>query len=422
MISKIVIAFTFLLAFFSVNTIFGQEKKFDGDPDKAFETARNLAFNQHRKQAQDSLVFILGSYPDYHDIREFLATTYSWDEDYKKAEKEFTYILNKDSKRKTTWIAAIKNELWANMPFIALEKSNEALKIFPNDPDILYLKASAYEKTKNPLEAMSTIELVLNQNPDNQEAKDFKINLNKSLSQNTIGINSSVDFYSSTFNPMQYYTFRYGRQTKYGSIIAKVNLNRRFDENGAQYEVDLYPKITKGLYAYVNFGLANSFLFPDMRYGAELYKSLPKSFEVSLGFRTLKYATSTTNIFTGSVGWYNGNNYWSFRPYLTPGDTGTSKSGNLIFRRYRSDADNYLELSAGMGYSPENNQNNISGNLAPIVDLKSQKINTGYYFSSPNKRNNWGTQFGVTHQEKTFDQGNYFWIYTLALSWEVKFK
>lgn len=422
MISKIVIAFTFLLAFFSVNTIFGQEKKFDGDPDKAFETARNLAFNQHRKQAQDSLVFILGSYPDYHDIREFLATTYSWDEDYKKAGKEFAYILDKDSKRKSTWIATIKNELWANMPFMALEKSNEALKIFPNDPDILYLKASAYEKTKNPLEAMSTIELVLNQNPDNQEAKDFKINLNKSLSQNTIGINSSVDFYSSTFNPMQYYTFRYGRQTKYGSIIAKVNLNRRFDENGAQYEVDLYPKITKGLYAYVNFGLANSFLFPDMRYGAELYKSLPKSFEVSLGFRTLKYATSTTNIFTGSVGWYNGNNYWSFRPYLTPGDTGTSKSGNLIFRRYRSDADNYLELSAGMGYSPENNQNNISGNLAPIVDLKSQKINTGYYFSSPNKRNNWGTQFGVTHQEKTFDQGNYFWIYTLALSWEVKFK
>lgn len=422
MISKIVIAFSFILTFFSVNTLFGQEKKFNGDPDKAFEIARNLAFNLHRKQAQDSLVYILGSYPDYHDIREFLATTYSWDEEYKKSRKEFDYILDKDSKRKTTWIAAIKNELWANMPFIALEKSNEALKIFPNDSEILYWKASAYEKTQNPLEALSTIQLVLKHNPDNQEAKEYKINLNKTLSQNIIGINTSIDIYSSSFNPMQYYTLRYGRQTKYGSVLAKVNVNRRFDENGAQYEVDLYPKITKGLYAYVNFGLANSFLFPDLRYGAELYKSLPKSFEISLGFRTLKYETSTTNIFTGAVGWYNGNNYWSFRPYLTPGDTGTSKSGNLIFRRYRNDANNYLELAVGMGYSPENNQNNISGNLASIVALKSRKINTAYYFSSSNQRNNWGTQFGITHQEKSFDQGKYFWIYTLALSWELKFK
>ena len=415
MISKIVIKLICIWIILSAIQMSGQEKKFDGDPDSAFKTARELAFNKQRKQAQDSLLFILTKYPDYHDIREFLGSTYSWDEDYKKARKEFAYILEKDSKRKSTWIVDIKNELWANMPFIALEKSNDALKIFPNDPDIMYLKASAYEKAKNPLEAMSTIQLVLNQDPDNQEAKEYKINLNKSLSQNTVGINASVDIYSETFNPMQYYTFRYGRQTKYGSIIAKVNVNRRFDENGAQYEVDLYPKITKGLYAYVNFGLANSFLFPDIRYGAELYKSLPKSFEVSLGFRTLKYSTSTTNIFTGSVGWYNGNNYWSIRPYLTPGETGTSKSGNLIFRRYRSDADNYLELSAGLGYSPENNQNNISGNLAPIVDLKSQKINTGYYFSSPNKRNNWGTQFGVTHQEKSFDQGSYFWIYALGL-------
>jgi YaiO family outer membrane protein len=422
MISKIVTKLSIILIFTFAFQMFGQEKKFSGDPDKAFKTAQELAFNKQRKQAQDTLLFILTKYPDYHDIREFLATTYSWDEEYKKAKSEFAYILDKDSKRKTTWVAAIKNEIWATKPFVALEMSNEALKIFPNDPDILYLKASAYEKTKNPLEALSTIQLVINQYPDNQKAKDYKINLNKTLSQNNIGITSAVDIYSDTFNPMQYYSFKYGRQTKYGSIIAKVNLNRRFDENGVQYEIDLYPKIAKGLYAYVNFGLANSFLFPEIRYGAELYKSLPKSFEASLGFRTLKYSTSTTNIFTGAVGWYNGNNYWTFRTYLTPGDTGLSKSGNLIFRRYRSDADNYLELSAGLGYSPENNQNNISGNLAPIVELKSQKINTGYYFSSPNKRNNWGTQFGITHQEKTFDQGTFFWIYTIALSWELKFK
>ncbi|WP_291098896.1 MULTISPECIES: YaiO family outer membrane beta-barrel protein [unclassified Flavobacterium] len=421
MISKIIIKFSFILAFLCVSQMFSQEKIYNGNPDTSFETARNLAFNQHRKQAQDTLLFILTKYPDYHDIRSFLATTYSWDGDYKKARKEFAYILEKDSKIKDTWIAAIKNELWGDMPFIALEMTTEALKIFPADAEIVYLKASAQEKTNNPLEALSTIQSVLDKNPDDQNAKDYKVSLNKALRQNSIGIKTAVDLYSKVFDPMQYYTLKYSRQTKYGSIIGSVNFNRRFNENGKQFEVDLYPKISKGFYAYLNIGLSNSFLFPDIKYGAELYKSLPKSFEASLGFRTLKY-TTTTNIYTGSIGWYNGNSYWSFRTYLTPGDSGISKSGTLTYRKYQSDAENYVGISYGMGFSPEINQFDFSGNEATIVDLKSQKVNLSYYFTSSNKRNAWGTQFGVTHQEISFDQGNYFWIYSLSLLWDIKFK
>jgi len=421
MISKIVIKLVCVWTFLSVFQMSGQEKKYNGDPDTSFETARTLAFNKQRKQAQDTLLSILSKYPDYHEIRSFLATTYSWDGEYKKARKEFAYVLEKDSKSKSTWIAAIKNESWANMPFAALEMTTEALKIFPDDAEILYLKASAQESTNNPIEALNTVELILDKNPEDQKAKDYKSSLNKILNQNSIGITAAVELYSYVFDPMQYHTFKYGRQTKYGSIIGKVNFNRKFNENGLQYEVDLYPKISKGLYAYLNLGLSNSFLFPDVRFGAELYKSLPKSFEVSLGFRTLKYSTTTT-IYTGSLGWYHGNSYWSFRPYITPGGAGTSSSGTIAYRRYRSDADNYLGLSLGFGFSPETNQFIFNGNESSIINLKSEKFNLGYYFSSSNKQNVWGTQFGVAHQEIISDPGNYFWIYSLTLSWELKFK
>jgi len=220
---------------------------------------------------------------------------------------------------------------------------------------------------------------------------------------------------------MQYYTLNYGRQTKYGSIVAKMNFSRRFNDNGVQFEVDMYPKITKGLYAYLNVGFSDSYLYPDVRYGAELYKSLPKSFEVSLGFRALKYST-TTNIYTGSVGWYTGNSYWSFRPYLTPGDSGTSKSGVINYRKYRSDADNYFSVSLGMGFSPEFERFSLEGNEEAIIDLQSQKLNVGYYFTSSNKQNAWGTQLGVTHQEINFNPGNYFWIYSVGINWELKFR
>lgn len=410
-----------LIAFISFLQMQGQVISYNGDPDTSFETARNLAFNKQRKQAQDTLLSILTKYPDYYDIRSFLATTYSWDADYKKARKEFSSILEKDAKRKDTWIAAINNELWDEAPFTALKMTTNALVIFPEDPELLYLKASAQEKTNNPIEALQTIQSILNQNPENQKAKDYKNSLNYTFRKNSIGIKSTVDIYSEVFDPMQYHTLNYTRQTKYGSIIGKLNFNRRFNENGSQVEFDLYPKITKGFYAYLNIGFANSFLFPDLRYGMELYKSLPHSFEVSLGLRALKYTTTTT-IYTGSIGWYNGNSYWSFRPYITPGGTGTSTSGTLTYRKYRSDADNYLDLSFGMGISPEINQFIFDGNGTNIVNLKSQKLSIGYYFTTSNKRNALGTQFNVSHQEIIFDQGNYFWVYSLSLQWDLRFK
>ena len=421
MITKKIVKMTMVFCFALIFQMYGQEEKYNGNPDTSFETARNLAFNKQRKQAQDTLLHILTKYPDYHDIRSFLATTYSWDGDYKKARNEFNYVLEKDPQNKSTWVAAIKNEIWGDKPYTALEMTTQALKNIPEDAEILYLKASALEKTNKSLEALTTLDAILKKNPEDQNAIAYKTSLNTTLRKNTIGLRTEVDVYSQVFDPMQYHTLNYSRQTKYGSIIAKFNFNRRFNENGTQIEFDLYPKIAKGLYAYLNVGFANTFLFPDLRYGAELYQSLPKSFEASIGFRSLQY-TTTTNIYTGSIGWYTGNSYFSFRPYFTPGDTGTSTSGTFTYRKYRSDADNFIGFAFGMGFSPEINQFNFSGNENAIVDLKSQKLNLSYNFTSNNKQNAWGLQLGVAHQEITFDQGNYFWIYNFAVIWDLRFR
>ena len=177
MITKIITKLTFIIVFFVSVQTQGQEKIYNGNPDTSFETARNLAFNQQRKAAQDTLLNILSKYPNYNEIRSFLATTYSWDGDYKKARKTFATVLENDGKSKETWVAAIKNELWADMPYAALEMTNNALKIFPNDPELLYVKASAQENTNNPLDALNTIQSVLDQNPADQKAKDYKKNL-----------------------------------------------------------------------------------------------------------------------------------------------------------------------------------------------------------------------------------------------------
>ncbi len=421
MISKSIIKLSILISFLSILQMQGQTVPYNGNPDTSFETARKLAFNQQRKQAQDTLTNILTKYPNYHDIRSFLATTYAWDGDYKKARKEFAFVIEKAPENKENWVAAIKNESWSEAPYEALEMSKKALKIFPNDSDITILKATALKNTNNSLEAQSTIKELIAKNPEDQKAKEFLADLNASLRTNSIGVRAAVELYSKVFDPMQFYTLSYSKQTKYGSIIGKYNFSRRFSENGSQIEFDLYPKITKGLYAYLNVGFANTFLFPDLRYGAELYKSLPHSLEISAGFRTLKYST-TTNIYTGSIGWYTGNSYWSLRPYFTPGDGGTSTSAALNYRKYRSNADNYLSFVYSMGISPEVNQFIFDANDARIINLKTQRFNVGYFFTTSKNKDAWGAQFDVAHQEISFDPGNYFWVYSLTVSWNLKFK
>src|SRR6478736_1695762 len=187
MISK-VIKLTLVLCFISFGQAFGQEKPYNGDPDASFATARNLAFKQQRKQAQDTLVNILTKYPNYHEVRNFLATTYSWDGDHKKANKEFDIVLKEDSKNKGAWSGSIQNQLWANAPFIALEMADQALKQLPDDEDILLLRAKAQENTNNPVAALTTVKSILNKNPENQKAKELKNSLNRAISMNTIGI------------------------------------------------------------------------------------------------------------------------------------------------------------------------------------------------------------------------------------------
>jgi YaiO family outer membrane protein len=413
-----------LLILLTDNTI-AQKKVFDGNPDTAFKIARDLAFNGKRAQAQDSLRFILTSYPNYLDIRAFLASTYSWDGKYAKARKEFQYVLNKDKTRKTDWIAYIKNEQYAEKYHKALLLSETALKIFYNDADLLLLKAKSEFNRRNREEAYRIVKKAVILHPKNELLQNYKNSLEAELRFNTIGITFDIDYYDfdkENGRANMYYTaLSYSRQTKYGSIISRFNYSNRFETDNYQFEIDMYPRIINGLYAYVNAGYSNSPLNPTQRYGFELYKSLPKSLELSLGFRWLKFTTETT-IYTGSLGWYTGNSYLGLRGYVTPGDPGTSGSGRVIYRKFRSDADNYFNLEVGFGASPALDRFAPGFTGDEIFQLDSQALVLGYFFSTKNKKNLWGFTASMFREEKPFSKGEFFLYPAVGASYAIRFK
>ena len=144
--------------------------------------------------------------------------------------------------------------------------------------------------------------------------------------------------------------------------------------------------------------------------------------ELLLNEVNLIIVSSDTNGNITYVSSATGNSYWSFRTYVTPGDAGSSKSGTLNYRKYRSDADNYFSIAAGIGFSPEIDPFPLNDDEEAIFDLKSQKFNMGYYFTSSNKQHAWGTKFSLAHEEKSFSRGEYYLIYSLGISYNVKFK
>jgi YaiO family outer membrane protein len=136
-----------------------------------------------------------------------------------------------------------------------------------------------------------------------------------------------------------------------GALVARLNRARRYGAEGTQVEFDLYPKLGGERYGYLNLGWSGSSAFPHHRYGAELFTSLTGPWEASAGVRHLRFRTTHVTLYTGSLGVYRGNWWFSVRPFVTPDAGDASVSATFSARRYGRDRFDYWGLAFGVGAS-----------------------------------------------------------------------
>ena len=401
-----------LLLCSSPKLLVAQEISYTGDPDASLQRAMTLAFEGNRVEARDTLANILTAYPDYTDVRSLLAKTYSWDGNYDEARKQFNRITSEERQHLEVWMAAIRNEMFAENFYIALGLANKALTYLPQEDDLGQLRSDILkqlEGVEDSTSADSTSEKTV------EEVKKYK---------NTLAIFSSTDVFDVVFDPMFYSGLEYIHETSLGKIIPRINYSNRFDIDGIQYELDLYPKISKTFYAYLNYGYSQSEIYPAQRFGGDLYANLPKGIEASLGARYLSFTESNVTIYTGSVGLYKGNYYFSLRPYVTPRNNNTTGiSGILIARKYLKDANNFIGFSGGMGFMPEFKQFLANSKLIAetVLFVGSQQLMLEYQFSFKNNPSLYRANLGITRQEFVFATGNYFYAVSAGLRYQVRF-
>ncbi len=396
------------------------------DSDELFKIARNEAFNGNRDKARTYLKAILVKSPDYADVRIFLGRTYSWDGNRNEARAEFEKVLAKEPENIDALSALIDVEIWDDKHEKALELSNSGLAKHPNEPDFLFRKAKALYKLQREKESASTLQSLFVVDANHKEGLELLQTLKTAGIKNSLTVNYSVDRFERVFDAAQYSYFQYGRITRRGSVFLRYNYSNRFNTNGHQYEVDLYPTIARGLYAYLNYGHSETSLFPLNRFGGELYFKLPKAFEGSGGLRYLFFRSGTkVTLYTATIGKYAGNYWFSARVFLTP-DKIAPLSSSFIFqiRRYLKDAENYIGVVGSFGFSPDvTNLSQISDDSsvkANIATLRSSRIALDY------RRTfgiHWlaGASVNYAKQEYLFDLGNLNTIYTWSLNLQYRF-
>ncbi len=329
------------------------------DLDKMFIRARSLALKGSRTEAREICKNILEKKPEYYDVRVLLGRLYAWDREYNLARRELLRVIQERPSHLDAKSALIDVEYWANDLAQALKYCDEGLKKDPSNRDFLYKKARIFEKQGNYKGASESIYLLLKMDSGHADAHELLNRIQFSTQLFEAKVKYSYDHFNreeESFGPWHLFSFDLSKKLKWGTVIGRINYANRnfssFSKSGPQFEIDLYPRITKGFYAYVNGGYSSSSVFPKYRFGGELYKSLPSSLEISAGVRYLDFSSSSVLIYTGNLGKYYRNYWFSLRPFITSKTSGIDISGILLIRKYQNNPKNYISLLLGIGSSP----------------------------------------------------------------------
>ncbi|MEX0944119.1 MAG: YaiO family outer membrane beta-barrel protein [Balneolaceae bacterium] len=409
------VLFAGLIYGLTISTVIAQEVD---NVDTAFSEAQVLAFDGNREEARQLAYAILEIAPDYHDVRLLIARTYSWDEEYDLAREELEYVLQREPNHKAALLASIDNESWAENYDEAVRIASVAANYYPIDVEVLLKTANANYLAEDERTALRMLDRVDQLNPASRESRNLRESIRMSSQNYTLSGSYTYDWFSEIFDPVHKSYLQLSRRTSIGSIIGRVNYGNRFDTIGFQPEIDFYPSIAEGWYGYLNIGVSNSSIFPEFRAGAELHKGLPYAFEISAGFRYLKFQNSDVMIYTGTITKYQGNWLFTLRPYITPSNVGFSRSVNVRARRYFGGPDDYITFRGGFGFSPEERRfQDVSGDVFLVesrylgVDVfKSIQTDLAIFAS-----------FDAARQELTFSPGDYTNIFTVNGGLQIRF-
>jgi YaiO family outer membrane protein len=232
--------------------------------------------------------------------------------------------------------------LWKDSGLIVISAALQVLSII-------------YDRIRTPSASILTLSAALILLPESGSAQAEETD--RTQKKNRVLLEYLGDRFDKNFSDWALFSAGLQRKEKPLSLIARINFAERFDQTGTELELELYPKLGRKSYAFLNVAGSGSDIFPEMRYGGEFYQGLPKGFEISLGSRYFLFPTTKALIYTGSISKYLGNFLLSAKPFVNPRANRAGTTLLLLLRYYLKDTDNYISLNFVYGLSPDDPSN-----------------------------------------------------------------
>jgi YaiO family outer membrane protein len=318
--------------------------------------ARTAAINGRRAEATAMLATHLETFPRDADARLLLGVVLSWDGKYDDAERELRRVLEQAPTYNDARVALANVAWWTGRYDVLQELAATGRAQRPYDVEWVMLEARALDGLGRRREARQTVMSLLARQPGHVQGRNLKNRLDTELRPWTLTMGYGTDRFSDQRTPWNEYTTSLSRQTPVGSVIGRVSHAERFGFADRLFEVEFYPTFRPGTYGFVSYGRAkDDTLFPNYRMAADLYQSLGRGFEASVGMRRLSFS-SNTDIYLGTLTKYVGNWMITGKVFSVPDYEGPqdSLSYHGLVRRYiRGDGESFLSAGYSRGSSRE---------------------------------------------------------------------
>lgn len=282
--------------------------------------ARATDSSGQRPQALALLQGHLSSTPRDVDARLVYGLMLSWDGRYDEARAELQRVLMQTPEYTDAKVALMNVEWWSGRTAQASDLAAQILARDPGDPQARLMRQRLDARTR----------------PWN------------------VSTWYSHDTFTDGGSPWREFEASIGRETPVGSVLVRATNAARFGYRDQLIEVDAYPRLRAGTYAFVSVGTGTRRdLFPEYRAAFDLYQSLGRGIEVSGGYRRLQFA-SPVSIYVTSATKYIGEWALMERVFFVPGDESNSWSFHTESRRYLGSAGtSYLSATYSHGFNRE---------------------------------------------------------------------
>lgn len=342
----------FFFAFVKLNAQQITEKNTDSLYFQGLELYQN-------KQYQESLQYTnrgLQLAPEYHDIR-ILRVRNLWALDsIDKATTDLEFLMLNAQDYPGVRELTVRHTKLLKDPEDALAYLAQLEKTQNLSANMLILKSELLLQNKDK-KASREIALDLFNNRELDQNKRYVLqNILKRTIRDEIGVNYQYIYFSDEYNRENWQTISPEFQHYFNSsaVIARVNYTDRGYDQSTLYELESYPVFSNKVYAFLNLGISDGTLFPDLRTSASLFVNIFSIFELETGARLLHF--SDEDYYSGILGltMYKGKFYINSRVFLGPEiNDQLTQNYQLNVRYYLNNADNFFFLRLGTGISPD---------------------------------------------------------------------